>query len=63
MGVLDDPSTNSYIDGCFDGRKRLFRKYFNIIMGLGVVCGGERGMLPVTLLKSLFLLYISCYYT
>jgi len=26
MGVLGDPSTNSYIDGCFDGRKRLFRK-------------------------------------
>jgi len=22
MGVLGDPSTSSYIDGCFDGRER-----------------------------------------
>jgi hypothetical protein len=36
MGVLDDPSTNSYIDGCFDGRKRLFKKiiqYNHVLRG------------------------------
>jgi hypothetical protein len=41
MGVLGDPSTSSYIDGCFDGRKRLFKILYNIIMDLGMVCGGE----------------------
>ena len=31
-------------------------------MYLEVVCGGERGMLPVTLLKSLFLINNFCCY-
>ena len=40
MGALGDASTSSYIDGCFDGRKRLLGKYSNIIMDLGGLCGG-----------------------
>ena len=43
MGVLRDPSTNSFIDGCFDGRTRIFRKKYNKIRDLMILFGGERG--------------------
>ena len=44
MGVLRDPSTNSFIDGCFDGRTRIFRKKYNKIKDLMILFGGERGI-------------------
>ena len=45
MGVLGDPSTNSYIDGCFDGREKTFQNIIQYNHGLRwCSCGGERGI-------------------